>query len=238
MNIDRRQSRESLGPLVQDLLHAIGQPITSLQMCVLLRDQPALDHKEVATFIEDTANQVTQLSRLFDTLRRLLDADPAPRMTAQEVERLLATILPQWRQAAFQKDIKLTVTGVQEIEQSHAHRACCRSTETSLQDIFAAALESTSSLGSTTVTVVARSGTMSRQLQILGGNLLPPASFAARFALPAAQALFKLNDQEFTYSLNPFKASLILPEPAPSVADAAAIASPLSDSENHAGIPG
>ena len=218
MNLDPTQMRHTcqpLNPLVQNLLHAMGQPLTSLQMCVLLRDRPALDRLDFPTLLDDMADQVILLSRLFGTLQRVLDSEvPPARITAAELELLLPSILPQWRQAALQRDITLLVTGVPPSSPTASRRAPRGSIDTCLQEIVAAALESTPDRGSITVTLAPASGATPCQLRIAGGNLLSEASFPGRFALPAAKTLLDSTHQVLTYSFNPFKATFVLLAPA------------------------
>ena len=244
MNLDPAQSPNSPSSLVQELLHAIAQPLTSLQLCVLLRDRPSLDRIDPMTLIDDMAGQVTLLSRLFETLRRVLDAeaDP-PRITANELALLLPSILPHWQQTALRRDITIIASGVHTVEPSRDARAHHASIKACLHEIIASALESTPDRGSITVLPTMHPGGLCR-LRIIGGTLLSKASFPGRFALPAAKALLDSDTQEFTYRLNPFEANLVLRALAPPIAKAAAIArspasaAPPSTSQDHAGLPG
>ena len=238
MNIDQRQGRETPGALVQELLHAIGQPLTSLQMCVLLRDRPAWDHTEVASVMHDMASQVTLLSRLFETLRRILDAEPAPRVTLDTLERLLSGFLPRWQQTARQRNITITTSGLQTGSVIGRGQIPRDVLATCLEEILAAALESTSDNGSIAVTLISQSVALPCQLRILGGTLLSEASFAARFALPAARARLNSAQQEFTYGRSPFEAHLILLPPASLAADTAILHRAASPIDDHAGRPG
>ena len=250
MNLDPPLSRKSLSPLVQELLHAIGQPLTSLQLCVLLRDRPSLDRVGSITLMRDMADQVTLLSRLFATLRQLLDAEADPlRITQDDLNLLLPKILPQWRQSALQRDITVMPTGLRAVDPPRPFPAHRGSIEACLQEIYAAALESTPDRGSIAVILTTHPGGVCR-LRIAGGTLLPPASFLGRFALPAAKTLLDSDTQEFTYRLNPFEANLVLRAPAFSIAEAAVIkqspsasarpspGAPSSPRQGHAGLPG
>lgn len=219
MNIEQRQSRKTSSPLVEDLLHAIGQPLTSLQMCVLLRDRASFDTRDVATLMHEMADQVSVLSRLFEILRRVLDAEPAPRITLNKLERLL----PQWQQAALQRKITILTAGLQAVEVAPPGRVHRDVTEICLQEIIAAALQSTPDQGSITIALIPQPSPLPCQLQITGGTLLAESSFPGHFALRAAKTLLDASNQEFTFRLNPFLANLVLPAPAPAVADAAAI---------------
>ncbi len=238
MNIDQQQGRETPGALVQDLLHAIGQPLTSLQMCVLLRDQPAWDLTEIASVMHDMAGQVTLLSRLFETLRRILDVEPAPRVTLHTLERLLPSFLPQWQQVARRRNITITTTGLPKGSVIGRDQVVRDALETCLEEVVAAALESTPDNGGIAVTLISQSVALPSQLRILGGTLLSEASFAARFALPAAMARLNSADQEFTYRRSPFEAHLILLPPASLAADAAILDRAPSPPQDHAGLPG
>ena len=210
MSVNPRESRDTLSPLVQELLHAIGQPLTSLQMCVLLRDRPSLEHTGSQSLLHDMADQVTLLSRLFETLRQVLETQPAlPSVTERDLEYLLLDILPEWTEAALQRDITVNIAGLQTPPPRRRGRPHRGSIETCLQEIFAASLESTPDRGSLTVTLALQAGAPC-QLQILGGNRLSATSFSGRFALRTAKTLLDSDQQEFTYSLNPFQANLVL----------------------------
>lgn len=238
MNSDRMQSQETQSPLLYELLHAIAQPLTSLQMCILLRDQPSLDAQAISPFLHDMADQVTLLSRLFETLRRLLDTDSSPRITADQLERILPKILLRWHQAALERNIALLSTGVPAMAPTQQASSPGDPVETCLQDIVAAALESTPDRGSMTVTLVRQTDAVLCQLWIVGGTLLSEASFTGRFALPAAQTFLHSDDQEFTYHLNPFEAHLILHAPASRVAGAPGMLHPRSAAKDQAGFAG
>ncbi len=234
MNIDPRQSRETPNPLIQELLHAIAQPLTSLQVCVLLRDLPPLDRDRSTNLVGDMADQVTLLSRLFETLRQVLNAetDP-PRINEDALKLLLPSLLTHWRKSALERNVTLLLDG-------SPVEPCCSAglrggaLETILQEVFAAALESTPSQGSISVALFRQSDDASCQLRLLGGSLLSPASFPGRFSLPTAKTLLDSEQQHFTYTLNPFAATLDFPSSAQLPWGASSIADPRAASGGEA----
>ena len=55
------------------LVHAMGQPLTILQACALVRLRPFSSLDEAAAFAADMAGEVDRLSNLYGTLRDLVE---------------------------------------------------------------------------------------------------------------------------------------------------------------------
>ena len=206
MNADN-DVRFDRAPLLQELLHAMGQPLTALQMCVLLRDRPPVGGVVSVDLLGDMADQVLSLSRLFSVLRRVLDADRTSlRGTRLELERMTRDALPGWQVAARARNVRLTVTGfcpAPSQDEVHGREPALRSC---LHDLVEAALESAADGEAVVVDLCATSGV----LRLCGGPWLADTSFHAQFLLPLARALLDGGAQQFRYTLRPFEATLIL----------------------------
>ncbi len=135
------------GSLIRDLLHAMGQPLTALQICVLLRDHGMSPLDSCDDLLADMAKQVTSLTRLFSSLRSLLECgSPSAAITASDVRRSVDQRLARWQKEASTRNVTLVLFGLAFTESGTKFwnvglmHAC-------LQDVFEAALLSSPSHG-------------------------------------------------------------------------------------------
>ena len=196
--------------LVHDLLHAMGQPLTSLQMCVLLRDAPPADSGSVGRYLPEMADQVTVLSRLFRTLRRVLEPGAKPlRTTSSELESLLRHLLPRWKDAAARRDLLLLTTRLH-LRGDDAHRVAGSPLATCLEDLFEVALESTPKRAAITLDLVVQPDA-SCLFRIYGEERSAEGSAYGQYTLRAAKMLLHSGGQEFRFTSEPFAVNLTLP---------------------------
>lgn len=215
------------GSLVRDLLHAMGQPLTGLQMCVLLRDHGRPTGASSDELLADMAEQVTILTRLFATLRNLLECDsPSAAITASDLWQTVHHRLARWQGEAAARGITLIVHGLASGDSRQRNLWNGGPLQTCLQDVFEAALLSSPRGGQIALELVSEVDLHGVLFRLRGGDLLSESSFSARYGLPVARALLSSPAQCCTYTTRPFEVTLKLLSPERMAEDACAPSQP------------
>ena len=184
--------QEKVADLVQEMLHAMGQPLTTLQCCRLLAARCGTDTGMVA----DLADQVDGLTDIYQALRMLLETQTSG--DADTLRQLVEQMEVRWRRSALRRRAQLEIQFL-----GGEHRSAGTSVETALEHLFEAALRSVPVGGRITVTVNAE-GELVR-VAFLGGNLLGPG-WRPTWKLRAAEALLGVRQGGVVYSVQPFGA--------------------------------
>ncbi len=204
------------GSLVRDLLHAMGQPLTALQMCVLLRDHGWPTGASDNDLLTDMADQVTSLTRLFASLRNLIEHGSLPvAVTAFDLRHSVHHRLARWHKEATVRKITLVVRGLTFPDYQPIKVWNGGPLQVCLQDVFEAALLSCPTHGQVAVELLSGMDSNGLLLRVRGGDLLPESSFSARYGLPVARALLNSAAQQCTYTTRPFEVTLKLLSPEP-----------------------
>lgn len=98
----------AMAEALDECLHAMGQPLTVLQSCVLFQRRPPTDVAEANAFVGEMIEEVARVTALYGCLRDLvnLGLSTAPEPPAS-VQDLLTTFEPTWKMQAQQGDVDM-----------------------------------------------------------------------------------------------------------------------------------
>ncbi len=206
--------------LMDELLHAMGQPLTTLQGYRLL---PVLPASERADLIADMAEQVERVTDFYRDLRSLFAAERSRADTSTGPGCTLRTLEPEWQRLAARHDVTLITNFLPE---SPIPRRLSRRAQQAIDHIVQAALASTpatsqirilateacSQTGNDEhgVTVRCLIDTTSPTVSPISPKLSPPPPTICG-ALRMAQALLQAEGGRVVYNLQPFRATIELP---------------------------
>ena len=182
-------------PLVREMLHAMGQPLTTLQSCRLFAHRPEKLAAGNASLLQEMADQVDQVTELYRALRLLLDPDETlaahPNERRPNLRETLGKRTPAWRRQASHQQVTLAIETDQ--DDQTAPRAPA---EQALDTIFATVLTSVPPNGC--LHIIHRAA----HVRLAGGDQVPPG-WAPAWTLRAAGTLLASCGARVRYTTQP-----------------------------------
>lgn len=202
--------------LVAELLHEMGQPLTTLQGCRLL---PLLAAEERDALVCDMAGQVDRVTELYRELRSLLAATSPANSEAGKLVSMdegLRDAAAEWRRQAQRREITLLLDLP---ARGDASAVVSRPTEHAIGCVVAAALEHAPpgselhvSAGEASVNGARRRAvTLVVAINQTGLKQLSGELVRAGAGLRVAEALLQAEGGRVVYNLQPFRATIELP---------------------------
>ena len=193
--------------VLSDFLHAMGQPLTTLQIFRLATAVPSTEMNEIKTLLPEMAEQVDRMTDLYRGIRGLFEAEAA----ASQVDELSLSVLlerlePEWRRQAFQHHVQIRF----ELE-GRATMPCLRMSRglKALSDLFDVILPSVLVNGILLVTWV--SDQNARTLRMTGGHASDWYIGSAKLNRQVSAALLKAEGCDLICEDWPMRFSLKLP---------------------------
>lgn len=95
-----------IAELTHELLHAMGQPLTILQMCRLFVASPETISEQTMALLPELAEQVERVTELYRGVRSLFEAEaggvPRKRLS---LATLVHRLLPEWQRRAAEQHV-------------------------------------------------------------------------------------------------------------------------------------
>ncbi len=192
---------EPIGPLLNEMLHALGQPLTALQTCRLLARIPQVRADE--NVLEEMANQIDTVTEIYQALRMVLETETGSRKDGEDrLDEIVPQMESRWTRLTSRRGIRMTlVCGQMELR-------CERERlELALDRIFEAVLSSVPD-GATLRVEVAAMGARA-QIVLLGGDQTEPG-WRRTWSLRAAESLLGQIGGRVVYTFHPFCAEVQL----------------------------
>ena len=189
---------------MEELLHAMGRPLTILQTCRLAKLLPRNDQSDV---LAEMAGEVERLTELYRGIRDVLGAELASASSTGEVpasklplQKVVACLAADWQQKSRKHGVglELQVQGGPKLQQTRATQA--------LASLFAIALSSTEHGDRIRLWSCAEG--RSEVLALEGGMKLTESSQPVTQGLRIAEALLKAEGAITTYGPPPFVARI------------------------------
>lgn len=192
--------------LLGELLHAMGQPLTILQMCRLSAALPDLERDSASTLLPEMAEQVERVTDLYRGVRILFEAEAgAVQNEAVSLGTLLCRLEPEWQRRAGRRSVQFLLephegTAMPALNATRGEEAL-----TCLFEAVLASVPDRATMRWSWFSDIGVNGLLA------GGGPVPPNASSGTLSLRIAEALFQVDGCRLGWEYSPLRVRLELP---------------------------